>query len=88
MCNCEKTMDHNDIKRILLTMSSIGKVDYYIRENFVGFYRDQKLFGKVQDGILHLLSDKDKFIEVSEECLHNKIMLLPQLKKAYVAAQD
>ena len=81
-------MDHNDIKRILLTMSSIGKVDYYIRENFVGFYRDQKLFGKVQDGILHLLSDKDKFIEVSEECLHNKIMLLPQLKKAYVAAQD
>ena len=81
-------MDHNDIKRILLTMSSIGKVDYYIRENFVGFYRDQKLFGKVQDGILHLLSDKDKFIEVSEEFLHNKIMLLPQLKKAYVAAQD
>ena len=81
-------MDHNDIKRILLIMSSIGKVDYYIRENFVGFYRDQKLFGKVQDGILHLLSDRNKFVTVSQECLRNKIMLLPQLKKAYVAAQD
>jgi hypothetical protein len=81
-------MDHNDIKRILLIMSSIGKVEYHIGDDFVGFYRDETLFGKVQDGILHLLSDKDKFVTVSAECLHNKIMLLPQLKKAYVSAID
>ena len=79
-------MHHNDIKRILLIMSSIGKVDYHIGDDFVGFYRDDTLFGKAQDGTLHLLSDKDKFVTVSTECLSNKIMLLPQLKKAYVAA--
>ena len=38
--------------------------------------------------MLHLLSDKDRFIEVSDECLHNEIMLLPQFNEAYIATQE
>lgn len=42
-------MEKHLIRTILMAMTSIGKVEYRIKDEFTGFYRDKILFAKVQE---------------------------------------
>lgn len=46
-------MEKHLIRTILMAMTSIGKVEYRIKDEFTGFYRDNILFAKVQEEELY-----------------------------------
>ena len=67
------------VRTVLAVMVSIGKVEYRMHGNFVGIYRDEILFVKVQEEELYLLNDQGTFVKVDNK----KHDIQDKLRKAY-----
>ena len=59
-------MENHLIRTILTTMTSIGKVEYRIKDEFTGFYRGKVLFAKVQQEELYFLNDNGSFVKFEQ----------------------
>ena len=59
-------MEKHLIRTILTTMTSIGKVEYRIKEEFTGFYRGKILFAKVQQEELYFLNSNGMFVKFKQ----------------------
>lgn len=49
-----------------MAMTSIGKVEYSIKDEFTGFYRDKILFAKVQEEELYFLNSNGRFVKFEQ----------------------
>ena len=59
-------MENHLIRTILTTMTSIGKVEYRIKDEFTGFYRGKVLFAKVQQEELYFLNGNGSFVKFEQ----------------------
>ena len=55
MTNLQKDNNHVTVNKIIRTLSHMGRVEYRISEKMVGFYKNSKLFGKIENGVIYLL---------------------------------
>ena len=60
-------MDKYLIRTIIITMTSIGQVEYRMHEQFTGIYRDGILFAKIHAEGVYLLNDHNTFIKIDKE---------------------
>lgn len=66
------------IRTIIITMTSIGQVEYRMHDQFTGIYRDGILFAKLHAEGLYLLNDQNIFIKIDKEK-----EIKDQLRQAY-----
>ena len=59
-------MEQHLIRTILTTMTSIGKVEYRIKNEFTGFYKGKVLFAKVQQEELYFLNENGSFVKFEQ----------------------
>ena len=59
-------MEKHLIRTIPMAMTSIGKVEYRIKDEFTGFYRDKILFAKVQEEELYFLNSNGRFVKFEQ----------------------
>jgi hypothetical protein len=59
-------MEKHLIRTILTTMTSIGKVEYRIKDEFTRFYRGKVLFVKVQQKELYCLNGNGAFVKFEQ----------------------
>ena len=59
-------MKKNLIRTILTAMTSIGTVEYRIKDEFTGFYKGKILFAKVQQDELYFLNSNGSFIKFKQ----------------------
>lgn len=71
-------MDKYLIRTIIITMTSIGQVEYRMHEQFTGIYRDGILFAKIHAEGVYLLNDQNTFIKIDK-----KEGIKDKLKEAY-----
>ncbi|BBB57742.1 hypothetical protein MPCS_01820 (plasmid) [Candidatus Megaera polyxenophila] len=71
-------MDKYIIRTIIITMTSIGQVEYRMHDQFTGIYRDGILFAKLHAEGLYLLNDQNIFIKIDKEK-----EIKDQLRQAY-----
>ena len=55
MTNLQKDNNHITVNKIIRTLSLMGRVEYRIGEKMLGFYKNSKLFGKIENGVIYLL---------------------------------
>lgn len=56
-------------------MASIGRVEYRVKEEFIGFYRGKILFAKVQQEELYFLNDNGSFVKFEQPVDQSNIHL-------------
>ena len=71
-------MDKYLIRTIIITMTSIGQVEYRMRDQFTGIYRDGILFAKIHTEGFYLLNNPNTFIKIDK-----KEEIKDQLRQAY-----
>ena len=49
------------IKRILGLLATLGKIQYKIGDDLIGFYKNQVMFGKIEDDVIYLLNSNNGF---------------------------
>jgi hypothetical protein len=59
-------MEKHLIRTILMVMTSIGKVEYHIKDEFIGFYRGKVLFAKIQQEELYFLNSNGMFVKFEQ----------------------
>lgn len=64
-----------------MAMTSIGKVEYRIKDEFTGFYRDKVLFAKVQEEELYFLNSNGLFVKFEQSI--DVMNIYPNLATAY-----
>ena len=78
-------MDKYLIRTIIITMTSIGQVEYRMHDQFTGIYRDGILFAKIHAEGFYLLNnpnneyDPTRFVKLYNEDLLGKTLLSPQI---------
>ena len=60
-------MDKYLIRTIIITMTSIGQVEYRMHDQFTGIYREGILFAKIHAEGVYLLNDHNTFIKIDKE---------------------
>jgi len=71
------------IKKVLGLAISLGKVEYKVGENSVGFYKNQVMFGKIEHDMVYFLNSRNKFDQVDLELLDQEDLFIKQAQKAY-----
>ena len=71
------------IKKVLGLAISLGKVEYRVGENLVGFYKNQVMFGKIEQDMVYFLNSRNKFDKVELELLDQEDLFIKQAQKAY-----
>ena len=71
------------IKKVLGLAISLGKVEYRVGENLVGFYKNQVMFGKIEHNMVYFLNSRNKFDKVNLELLDQEDLFIKQAQKAY-----
>ncbi|WP_322777344.1 hypothetical protein, partial [Candidatus Megaera venefica] len=70
------------IKKVLGLAISLGKVEYRVGENLVGFYKNQVMFGKIEQDMVYFLNSRNKFDKVDLE-FDQEDLFIKQAQKAY-----
>ena len=73
------------IKKVLGLSASLGKVEYRIGKNLIGFYKNQVMFGKIENDIIYLLNSQNQFNKIDKELLEQEDLFTKQAQKAYNA---
>ena len=60
-------MDKYLIRTIIITMTSIGQVEYRMHDQFTGIYREGILFTKIHSEGVYLLNNPNTFIKIDKE---------------------
>lgn len=55
------------IRTVIVVLASIGQVEYRMHNNFVGFYREEILFAKLQAEELYILNDQGTFAKTDKK---------------------
>ena len=71
------------IKKILRLSASLGKIEYKIGDNMIGFYKNQAMFGKLEDDVLYLLNSSNGFDRI-EMGYCSKMKLLQKKRKMHI----
>jgi len=56
MTNSLQNNNHFTVNRIIRGLSKIGQVEYRIGSQVVEFYKNNVLFGKIENGVIYLLN--------------------------------
>jgi len=74
-------MERSTIRKIMLIMADIGRVEYRMHNEFIGLYKDQLLFAKIIDaGDLYLFKNGSL---VKIDASIDKNVLKSRLHEAY-----
>ena len=60
-------MDKYLIRTIIITMTSIGQVEYRMHDQLTGIYREGILFAKIHSEGVYLLNNPNTFIKIDKE---------------------
>ena len=71
-------MDKYLIRTIIITVTSIGQVEYRMHDQFTGIYREGILFAKIHSEEVYLLNNPNTFIKIDK-----KEEIKDQLRQAY-----
>ena len=71
-------MDKYLIRTIIITMTSIGQVEYRMHDQFTGIYREGILFAKIHSEGVYLLNNPNTFVKIDK-----KEEIKDQLRQAY-----
>ena len=71
------------IKKALGLAASLGKVEYRVGEDLVGFYKNQVMFGKIEHDTVYFLNSRNKFDKINIELLEHEDLFTKQAQKAY-----
>ena len=77
-------MEKHLVRTILMTMASIGKVEYRIKDEFIGFYRDEVLFAAVRQDGLYFLNENSLLVKFEQPV--DKLNIRFNLATAYSIA--
>ena len=75
--------DNNYSKMIIKVLGlpiSLGKVEYKVGENSVGFYKNQVM---IEHDMVYFLNSRNKFDQVDLELLDQEDLFIKQAQKAY-----
>ena len=78
--------NHFTINKIIRTLSAIGKVEYRIGVQMVGFYKNNVLFGKIENGVIYLLNPIGQLKKFSAKPSLKESVFIQQAKTAYNTA--
>lgn len=85
MTSLQKDNNHITINKIIRTLSHMGRVEYRIGEKMVGFYKNNKLFGKIENGIIYLLNSLGQLKKFSNSMTLKENIFILQAQIAYNA---
>ena len=71
------------IKKILLLSASLGKIESKIGDNMIGFYKNQAMFGKLDDDVLYLLNSSNGFDRIEMGLLFQDEAFTKKAQNAY-----
>ena len=71
------------IKKALGLAASLGQVEYRVRENSVGFYKNRVMFGKIEHDTVYFLNSRNKFDKIDLELLEQEDLFTKQAQEAY-----
>jgi TfoX/Sxy family transcriptional regulator of competence genes len=77
-------MERHIVRAILSAMASIGKVEYRVKDEFIGFYKNNVLFAKLLQDELYFLSGDGSFVKFEQPLDNSSIQ--SNLATAYGAA--
>jgi hypothetical protein len=71
------------IKKILVLSASLGKIEYKIGDDMIGFYKNQIMFGKIEEDTIYLLNSCDGFDRIDVGLLDKGDAFTKKAQKAY-----
>jgi TfoX/Sxy family transcriptional regulator of competence genes len=71
------------IKKVLGLAASLGKVEYKVGESLVGLYKNQVMFGKIEQYTVYLLNSRNKFNKIDIELFEHEDFFTKHVQKAY-----
>ena len=77
--------NHFIVNRIIRVLSSIGQVEYRIGTQVVEFYKNNVLFGKIENGIVYLLNALGQLKKLDVKLSLKENVFIQQAKIAYNA---
>ena len=77
--------NHFIVNRIIRVLSSIGQVEYRIGTQVVEFYKNNVLFGKIENGIVYLLNVLGQLKKLDVKLSLKENVFIQQAKIAYNA---
>lgn len=77
--------NHFIVNRIIRVLSSIGQVEYRIGTQMVEFYKNNVLFGKIENGIVYLLNALGQLKQLDVKLSLKENVFIQQAKIAYNA---
>jgi len=71
------------IRKILGLLASLGKIEYKIGDDMTGFYKNQVMFGKIEDDMIYLLNSCNGFDRIDVELLEEGDAFTKKAQEAY-----
>lgn len=71
------------IKKILGLLARLGKIEYRVGENIVGFYKNRVMFGKIEEDTIYLLNSCNGFDRIDVELLEEGDAFTKKAQEAY-----
>ena len=85
MTNLQKDNNHVTVNKIIRTLSHMGRVEYRIGEKKVGFYKNSKLFGKIENGVIYLLDSLGQLKKLGSNIVLKESVFILRAQIAYNA---
>ena len=85
MTNLQKDNNHIAVNKIIRTLSHMGRVEYRIGEKMVGFYKNSKLFGKIENGVIYLLNSLGQLKKLGTNVVLKESIFILRAQIAYNA---
>jgi len=85
MTNLQKDNNHITVNKIIRTLSDMGRVEYRIGKKMVGFYKNSKLFGKIENGTIYLLNSLGQLKKLGTNVVLKESLFILRAQIAYDA---
>ena len=85
MTNLQNDNNHIAVNKIIRTLSHMGRVEYRIGEKMVGFYKNSKLFGKIENGVIYLLNSLGQIKKLGTNVVLKESIFILRAQIAYNA---
>jgi len=71
------------IRKILGLLASLGKIEYKIGDEMIGFYKNQVMFGKIEEDTIYLLNSCNGFDRIDVGLLEEGDAFTKKAQEAY-----
>ena len=85
MTNSLQNNNHFTVNRIIRGLSKIGQVEYRIGSQMVEFYKNNVLFGKIENGVIYLLNALGQLKKLDVKKFLKENVFIQQAKISYNA---